>query len=90
MLRLDFEQAILEMVFEVGYEKLTPASVAYFLRVPIKSAEAFLDQLVTDGVLRRHRHPARAHRHNPTMQPPLRDRSFVRGRAAVRTREKTG
>lgn len=51
MQRLEFEQLILEMVFEVGYEQLTPASVAYFLRIPIKTAEAYLDDLARDGVL---------------------------------------
>ena len=51
MQRLEFEQLVLEMVFEVGYEKLTPASVAYFLRIPIKVAEANLDELARDSVL---------------------------------------
>jgi len=51
MRRLEFEQLILEMVFEVGYEKLTPATVAYFLRIPIKTAEAHLDELAKDSVL---------------------------------------
>lgn len=51
MRRLDFEQAILEMFFEVGYEFVTPATVAYFLKIPIKLAEQYLDQLIQDDVL---------------------------------------
>jgi TM2 domain-containing membrane protein YozV len=51
MLRLEFEQSILEMVFEVGYRSLTPATVAYYLKIPVKRAETTLDELVLDGVL---------------------------------------
>lgn len=49
--RLDFEQAILEMIFDVGYDELTPATVAYFLKVPINAAKAMLNELINDGVL---------------------------------------
>lgn len=51
MRRLDFEQAILEMIIEAGYDYLTPANVAFFLKVPIKMAEKCLDELVLDSIL---------------------------------------
>lgn len=51
MRRLDFEQSILEMVFEAGYEQLTPATVAFHLKIPIKTAETYLDELLRDSIL---------------------------------------
>jgi hypothetical protein len=51
MRRLDFEQAILEMVFDAGYDQLTPATVAFHLKIPIKTAEQYLDELLRDAIL---------------------------------------
>ncbi|TVR02361.1 MAG: hypothetical protein EA398_07855 [Deltaproteobacteria bacterium] len=46
-----FEQAVLHLVYGGGMPRLTPASVAYQLGLPVKDSERRLDRMVAEGTL---------------------------------------